>query len=865
MQSQQQSAAGPPSPITPTINVRGDLFSGYQAEAERYDELLQSSGSKRPTWQKFCDLLSLIGVGEFTRRWKHSQRLIYENGISYSAYGDLDNLARPWDLDAMPLLLDESSWNGVAAGLAQRAQVLEMTLADLLGPQRLLSEGVLPHEVLFGHSGFRLPFHGQTPLSGSFLDFYAADLGRAPDGRWWVLADRTDAPSGMGFALENRVVISRMLPEVFRGCKAARLAPFFIKFKEKLQSLAPQRRENPRIAIYTRGPDHPNYFEDAYLARYLGYNLVEGDDLAVRENAVWLKTLDGLRSIDVLLRRPNSEVCDPLEFSDDSQLGVPGLLHSARSGEIAVVNPLGSGLVESPVFMAFLPRLCGFFLKQDLLLPGVASWWCGEPASLERVLANLDQYVLTSAFRLRGEGHVEDKQLHSKSLADQRAMIKANPTQFVAQERLQLSSVPRWKDGTTQAAHLVLRSFAVAHDDSYSVMPGGLARTSDPTANGSQAIPTSLGSKDTWVLSDGPVENVSLLSTRDEQVVIRRTTSDLPSRVADNIYWLGRYIERVDAAARQLRTLVLRLTSETTVGADATARSLLRSLAAQGQIEPAFVLDDIRGRLPDIETALPRQVFDAQQAGSLRNQLDAMFHIASLVRDRMSTDSWRILVHIDQTFCAADQIESLDLTDMLNLLNGLVVDLAAIQGLSVESMTRSHVFRFLDMGRRLERGLQTAELLDSCLLEVQTPGQDLLEAVVEIADSLMTYRARYRANVQLPAVIDLLLTDESNPRSIAYQLLTLQQHVQQLPGNIRRPRYLPHERLILSMLHSVQMLDVVPECEAYAMGERRTLRDLVRSLDSDLQNLSRELSLRYLVHAGPARRMSSAPPFDRPS
>ncbi|WP_197528434.1 circularly permuted type 2 ATP-grasp protein [Aeoliella mucimassa] len=854
--------AGPQPAAVPTASGRGGLFAGYQPHAGRHDELLLASGEVRPTWAKFCSLINPLASGEFTKRWNHSQRLIYENGISYSAYGDLDTSARPWDLDALPLLLDEPEWQQVSAGIAQRALVLQLTLADLLGPQRLLSEGVLPPGMLFGHTGFRLPFHGQAPPNGSFLPFYAVDLGRAPDGRWWVMADRTEAPSGMGFALENRVVISRMLPEAFRGCNVERLAPFFIKFKEKLQSLAPHERENPRIAVYTRGPQHENYFEDAYLARYLGYNLVEGDDLAVRDNTVWLKTLDGLRRIDVLLRRPNSQSCDPLEFSDESQLGVAGLLHSARSGEVAVVNPLGSGLVESPVFMAFLPRLCSFLLKQDLQLPGVASWWCGEPSSLDRVLANLDQYVVISAFRTRGNGHGQEREFNQLPIEKRRELIKANPTKYVAQEKLQLSTTPTWEAGTAKPAHLVLRTFAIESDNNYQVLPGGLARTSAPTGDGLLPVPTSHGSKDAWVQCSQPVEQVSLLATREEPVVIRRTTADLPSRVADNIYWLGRYIERIDAAARQLRTFILRLTSESSVGSDTTARLLLRSLAAQGQIEPGFALDDIRRRLPDIETALPRQVFDRQQPGSLRTQVDSMVHTASLVRDRMSTDSWRIMVHIDQTFCESDPSGSMDLTDMLHLLNSLVADLAAIQGLSVESMTRSHVYRFLDLGRRLERGLQTTELLDSCLVEVANPTQDLMEAVVEIADSLMTYRARYRANVQLPAVIDLLVTDESNPRSIAYQLVTLQQQVEELPGNVRKPSYLPHERLILKMLHSVRMLDVVQVCEAFAMGERQALTELIHSLDRDLQGLSRELSLRYLVHAGPSRRMSTTAPAD---
>ncbi|WP_425399616.1 circularly permuted type 2 ATP-grasp protein [Aeoliella sp.] len=857
MQSQQQSTAGPPtSPSVVTPTGAADLFAGYQAEAGRYDELSLADGGRRATWDKFCQLLNTMGGSEFSRRWEHSQHLIYENGVSYSAYGDPEDNARPWDLDALPMLIDEAEWKHVSAGLAQRAQVLQLALADLLGPQRLIKDGVLPADLLFGHPGFRLPVHGQTPPGGSFLPFYAADLGRSPDGRWWVLADRTEAPSGMGFALENRVVISRMLPDIFRNLNVHRLAPFFIQFKEKVQELAPHGQENPRIAIYTRGPKHENYFEDAYLARYLGYNLVEGDDLAIRENRVWLKTLDGLLPIHVLVRRPNSEACDPLEFSDDSTLGVAGLLNSSRDAEVSVVNPMGSGLVESPAFMAFLPRLCKFFLNQDPILPGVATWWCGEAQSLERVLSNTQQLVVSTAYRSRGTGYDKDKELNSMEPDKLVELIRANPSSYVAQERLKLSTVPTWEQGAAGTAHLVLRSFAVAAGDSYSVLPGGLARTSDAASPSPLAIPASKGSKDAWVLSAEPVEHVTLLSTTEEAVELRRTATDLPSRVADNIFWLGRQIERADASARQLRTFVLRLTSEMASGPSAIPTGLLRALASQGQIEPDFALDDIRPQMPKLEQALPSLVFDRTQVGSIRSVLDNMFRTASLVRDRISTDSWRVLVRIDQTF-RMPQDGMLDLTDLLSMLNRLVVQLAAIEGMCVESMTRSHVFRFLELGRRMERALQSVGLLQSCLIDSPLPSSEVLEALLEIADSVMTYRSRYRASLQLPAVVDLLLTDESNPRSIAYQLGTLERVSQQLPGEDYPAGYLPHERLILSMVHAVRMVDVMGVCEAYSVGEQQRLAELLDSLDRDLKHLSREISLRYLVHAGPSRRMST--------
>ncbi len=864
MQSQQQTSTGTRVGGKPHADPR-DIFGGYSLPPGRYDELLTAAGEFRPAWQQFVGLLKRVGQAEFARRWEHSQRLIHGNGISYSAYGDPEGNARPWDLDAIPFLIGEAEWNQVSAGVAQRAKLLQLVLEDLLGPQRLIKEGVLPAEVLFGHSGFRLPFHERSSIGQSeFLDFYAADLGRDAQGRWWVLADRTEAPSGIGFALENRVVVSRMLPEIFRTCNVQRLAPFFMRLKTRLQCLSPQAQENPRIVIYSRGPDHENYFEDAYLARYLGYNLVEGGDLAVRDDKVWLKTLDGLMQIDVLLRRPNSEMCDPLEFSDESNLGVAGLLRAVHTNHVGVANSLGSGLVESPVFMAFMPRLCSFLLGENLLLPGIASWWCGEEGSLNRVLTNLDQYAISSAYRYRGAGYAQEHQLNKLPVDELRRRIQANPGRYVAQERPALSTIPRWEQGRATQSNLVLRSFALADDDGYTVLPGGLARTSDPSADNPLSIPASRGSKDTWILSSKPVEFLSLLSPTDEAIVLRRTGSDLPSRVADNIYWLGRHIERADAAARQFRTFVLQLTSETSVGTSNVTTTLLRALAAQGLIEPDFALEDIRLSLPGIDSALPRLVFDRSQAGGLRVIVDNMFRTASLVRDRLSPDTWRVLVRIDQQFQAGHQD---DLTDLLSRLNTLIVDLAAIEGMCMESMTRSHVFRFLDLGRRLERALQTTELLQCCLIESTEADTEVLEALLEVADSIMTYRSRYLANLQMPAVLDLLLTDETNPRSIGYQLVTLQQQLEQLPNEDHTAGYLPHERLIFTMVHALRMFDVVQVAEEYSSNKRKKLEELLQSLAQHLQNLSHEVSNRYLVHTSQSRRLTSAavtPPADSP-
>ncbi|MCA9229517.1 MAG: circularly permuted type 2 ATP-grasp protein [Planctomycetales bacterium] len=856
--SQQSSAGSAPLPVGPSPG----FLSGYQSVRTGFNELLTPDGRVRPLWDRFIPMIERLQKGEFERRWRHSQRLIRENGITYSPYGDPDANARPWELDALPLLIHETEWREVSAAIVQRAELLQLVLSDLYGPQRLLKEAVIPPAVLYAHPGFQLAYHGLKPDSALPLHYYAADLARAPDGKWWVLADRSEAPSGIGFALENRIVISRMLPEIYRKCNVRRLAPFFIAFEETLQELAGLHSGVTRAVILSRGPQQECYFEDAYLARYLGHTLVEGADLAFRDGRVYLKTLDGLLPIDVILRRPNSEDCDPLEFSADSSAGVAGLLQAVRSGSVALTNPLGSGLVESPIFMAFMPRLCRFFLQQDLAMPGIATWWCGEPNSLEYVVSRLDRLTITEAYRHRGQKMQPEQDIAQVPPHKLEALIRSDPNRFVAQERLASSVAPLWKGNQLVSARLEVRAFSVAHRSSFKVMEGGLTRTTttDSAVKSDSCAPFGRGCKDTWIVGDQPVEYVSLLTQSESAIELRRVGSDLPSRVADNIFWLGRQIERADAAARLLRTFILQATSETPESRQARLAPLLRALASQGQIDPGYALENMKGGLPDIESAMPQLIFDEHQPSSLRSVLEELSRVASVVRDRLSVDSWRTLVRIDQRFRSMQVASnSLDMTDVLNFVNGLIIDLAAMEGFVMESMTRSHVFRFLDFGRRLERAHQMTALLRSCFVGKHAVTGYLLEAVLEIADSVMTYRSRYLLNLQLAAVLDLLITDETNPRSIAFQLVTLRQHAESLPRHHKEVTLAKHEKLILSMVHSVRMLEIQHFCEPHGSDDQHQLESLLAGLERKLPALSHELANRYLVHTSSTRTWAPKP------
>lgn len=848
----------PNKPVSTSPPSIESIFQGYSPLAGVYDEFLTDSGSARAHSRPFLESLNGIGRKEFSRRWDQAQRLVHENGFAYSGYGAPEDKPRPWELDAVPLLIPAAEWAIVSTGLQQRARLLNLVLQDLYGPQTLLKNGVLPAELILAHPGFLRPYHGQQPPGNTFLHFYAADLARSADGVWWVLADRTEAPSGVGYALENRVVVSRMLPEAFHRCQVTRLAPFFMTAQETLRKLAPNQRENPRVVLLSDGPTSPNYFEDAYLARYLGYTLVEGGDLAVRSGQVMLKTLGGLLQVDVIMRRQNSDACDPLELGSTAGKGVAGLTQAVRSGRVAVANPFGSGLVESAAFMAFMPQLCKALLGEELLMPGVATWWCGQSAGLNHVLKNLEKLVIHPAYRRRGKDGPTRDQLSAMPLAELAETIRANPREFAAQEKVVRSSVPVWRSSLTPA-HMALRAYLVASGDSHAVMPGALARISSELEPLEMSIRKGEGSKDAWVLSEGPVEHVTLLDKPGQSVALRRSGAELPSRVADNIFWLGRQLERAEASARLLRSTARRITGESPSGSVAEIPVLLRCLADQGQIEPGYAVDEMRGQLPPIERVLPRAAFDSFQTACLRSVLDELFRLGSVLRDRVTLDMWRIIHRIDEGFRPTRR-GAMNLSDLLEMTDELMTELAAFNGTITESMTRTQAFLFLELGRRIERSLQILILVKNFFVplpEVQGP---VFETALELADSLMTYRSRYLANLELAPVLDLLLTDETNPRSLAYQFLRISEYVEQLPREQTQPGYTEEQRIAMSLLHSIRMVEIQNVADVHTLGDDQPLVALAENWEAKMPKLSQAISHRYLVHAGTVHQLSEIAP-----
>jgi uncharacterized circularly permuted ATP-grasp superfamily protein/uncharacterized alpha-E superfamily protein len=869
----------------------------------------EAPATPRPHWRPFIDSLQNLGRRELASRWENGRRIIREHGVTYNVYGDPQGMDRPWGLDFVPFLITAEEWSRIETGLIQRSRLFNLILTDIYGgSQRLLRDGFLPPELVYANPGFLRPCRGIHVTSQVYVHLLACDLGRSPDGQWWVLSDRTQAPSGAGYALENRTVVSRILPEEIRDCNVQRLAGFFRQQREMLFNMAPPGRSHPTIVLLTPGPHNETYFEHAYLARHLGFPLIEGADLTVRDRRVFLKTIEGLQPVDVILRRVDDSFCDPLELRGDSFLGVSGLVEATRAGNVTVANALGAGLLESPAFLAFLPNLCRHLLSEELLLPSIATWWCGQAEELHYVTEHLDSLILKSAFgapRLApGSGAAKTRRPGADERARLIQMLQATPREFVAQERVKLSQAPAWADDQLTARSVVVRAYVANGGDSYAVLPGGLTRVSKRPDDLVVSMQSGGGSKDTWVLSNGTASQVvgqaSRLSTGASRPqspggepaqgagetpapLLGQPPPGVPSRAADHLFWLGRYTERLEQLLRLLRC-VLGHVSDAAGGEDSTPSQALAELAAKLGMFPVPVPDlalapalappppdslnnvtkgegaGARARARagpslrddsatnDLSQRMLHLLYDPDEPGGVRELLKRVRLIASAVRDRFSGDTWRILGRLDLD--ARARSRRLPLARATALIHNLVLDLAAFSGMEMENMTRGHGWRFLDLGRRLERGLSLLKLLRAAA-SVESAPVAVLEPVLEIADSVMTYRRQYFSAPRLPGVLDLLLRDESNPRSLIFQVNVLREHATALVGDAEAAAATSDDERIQSLV--TELRSFVPNDLAAKPAEAapEALIPLLSKWSTDLAALSDAVTNRYFSHSVP--------------
>jgi uncharacterized circularly permuted ATP-grasp superfamily protein/uncharacterized alpha-E superfamily protein len=808
-----------------------------------YNEASADGVTPRSHWTGLMDSLRDLGSEELERRWGRAERRIRENGITYNIYGDPLGANRPWRIDVVPFLIAADEWRSIEAGIIQRAKLLSLILEDLYGVQSLLVNGQFPPELLYANPAFLRPLVGVPVPAHSYLHMLAIDLARSPDGQWWVLSDRTQAPSGSGYALENRTIVSGVLPDLFRDSNVLRLAPFFRAQREALTALA--QCNNPRIVLLTPGPLNETYFEHSYMARYLGFSLVEGADLTVRDRCVFLKTVGGLEQVHVILRRVDDSFCDPLELRSDSLLGVPGLVDAIVAGNVRVANALGSGLIETAAIMPFLPGLSRQLTGEKLKLPSVATWWCGQPYALDWVLNHLDSVVVKPAFPSRGMEPVFGAELESGEKGRLTKQLQARPYEYVAQERIALSHAPVWDGGNLRSRSIVLRTYVLNTGNGWTAIPGGLVRVAE--SEGSIVSMQRGGhSKDAWVLSDHPVDMFSMLHPRNEPVALRRDSPGVPSSVADNVFWLGRYVERAESSARIVRCLVSRVhrANQAELGCLIRLHSCLetrQSKLRKTKRKPATSLE--------FEQELVSLISDAKRTDSLVSTLSEVSRVGGSVRERLSSDMVFLIGQLRDAIKSGPGTPFLEYPSMLT---GCLELLSAFSGMERENVSRGLGWLFMSIGRRLERAMH----LTRQLREISTPlgEQDwqLLECLLEVADSSMIYRSRYFTTLQPLAVLDVLFADGTNPRSLDFQLAHLVNLYQQLPRHLSDDLDAMRNALLLLRSFDLQTLSYpLPGATTTAkhLDGLSRLESFLKGLELLLPSWSNNLSSTYFSHA----------------
>jgi len=766
MSSRNHQTRGKP-PAGPSIIADYRLLPGVP------DEMIDPSGAIRPGWDKLMAAFDALGPSELAARVERADQYLRDAGVFYRKYDGAEGKERAWPLAHIPLLINEADWVQISSGLTQRAELLEAIVADIYGSNTLVQEGLLPPELIAQNSEFLRPLVGIRPVSGHYLHFCAFELGRGPDGSWWVLGDRTQAPSGAGFALENRVATTRALSEIYASLNINRLAGFFRGFRDALFNQA--QRDGGRVGILTPGQLNETYFEHAYIARYLGLMLLEGEDLVVEDGQVMVRTVAGLKPVSVLWRRLDASFADPLELRYDSHIGTPGMVEALRAGSISMINALGTGIMETRALAAFMPRLCKHLLGTGLELPEIATWWCGQGAEREFVLDNFDQLMIGPAFSTQLpfddlRGTALGASMTAEQKADLKSRIANDGGAYVGQEPVRLSTAPVYVDGKLEPRPITLRVYAARTDEGWTIMPGGFARVGSTTDTTALAMQRGGQAADVWVLSSKPVEQVSLLPREGEKLV-RNAPGNLPSRAADNLIWLGRYAERCEASVRILRAYNARLAelSKPDLPILTHCAALLETL--------------------DVDAA------EAMPQGLLAS-IDSAVHSAGQIRDRFSPDGWLALTDLQKTAQRfASRIDTGD--DATRAMTVLLRKLAGFSGLVHENMYRFAGWRFLELGRRLERAMQLARIT-GWLTAPEAPDGSV-EMLLEIGDSVMSHRRRYSVTAGALSAVDLLVLDPLNPRSVLFQLADLRDQIEALPGGIDDEQLSPAAKLALEI------------------------------------------------------------------
>jgi uncharacterized circularly permuted ATP-grasp superfamily protein/uncharacterized alpha-E superfamily protein len=818
------------------------MFERYFQNSS-YDEMFDHDKNVRPHWKALKNNLEKIGLEQLLLKQKEIDWRLEDNGVTYNVYNDPGGLNRPWKLDPIPFILEEEEWKKIEAGLKQRCRLFNLLLQDIYGEQRSIKEGIIPMEVIYAHGGFMREMHGMNMSLG----IYAADMARGPDGKIWIISDRTQAPSGLGYAIENRLTMNSTMQDMFEGISIQRLYDFFETFKSVFQNNS--RSFDSLNVLLSPGAHNETYFEHAYLSSFLGLTLVQGQDLLTKDGALWLKSLKGLRRIDSVLRRVDESYCDPLELRPDSQLGVAGLVQVLRSEGVKMLNPIGSGVLENLGLNPFMPHLSRYFLDEDLILPQISTWWCGQPQEQQYVLENLNRLIIKTIDRM-GEKHTYiGKQLNEQELKALVDEIRLQPHRYVGQEEIEFASCPTLVKESIEPRKAVIRAYAIAHKGEYTLMSGALVRVG--TSTDSLVVSNQLGgsSKDLWVL--GESESIPLSPIFHSNAAVENSLGNIPSLRAENLFWLGRYLMRAIITARMIRSTLKFTTNASRFDHASTSQTremLTKALTHVTMTYPGF-LDDEKSVLVFEEIASIS--FDPSRVGSLAQILMMLSNTNTYAKSILPLEASRIFERMGREWNQFSAEEKPYPRFIIHNLDKLLMQLMAYKELIQESLFADQGSVLYEIGGRIERSL----LLISKARALLTPAHDplseyeILETLLSTCESLNAYRARYRSSYEMRNIIEFLILDINFPKSLISEIEGLMKILPQLP-KFKNTTYLSRyeepifEAFSAIRLSKIETLAVLPE-NGYIRSE---LDALLSNLSDRLLSASSELSKTYFAH-----------------
>jgi len=830
-----------------------NILNMYAMGIVSYDEMLSDKRNISEKWRQIMRNLVQYDSKEMSERQKEIQRLVLENGITYNVYGDPQGENRPWELNPLPFVIDENEWDTIEKGLIQRAELMNLILNDLYSERTLLSKGVMPTDLLYNLSGFVKQCVNTLDVTKNNLTIYAVDIARGPDKRWWVIKDSTQAPSGIGYALENRMTLGSVFPELMDNVQIRKISGFYQSLNETLYQLSSRKNENPRIALLTPGPYNETYFEHSYLSSFFRYVLVQGGDLLVQNGSVWLKTLKGLKRVDVLLRRVDDVFCDPLELLDYSQLGISGLLDAVRRKNISVVNPLGSGVLENPALISFLPGIAKHFLNESLILPSIATWWCGQKLERKYVLENIHQLVIKNIRFKSRQNTIFADSLSENQLKELKYNIIKNPEYYVAQEKVDFSTTPVWEGSRIEPRFSIVRCFVLCGQGKYTVMPGGLTRT--VLQKGNLMVSNQMGgvSQDTFILAKKSDIATKLTVYSQDSEPISTDLDSIPSRLAENLYWTGRYALRALVSARYIRTALKCITEygiSENKDKELSLTIILQTLTQITMSYPGFLDEKNKEIFANPGKEIFSLIFDNNRSGGLFFTLSALKNSSDAVKNIWSTDTRRMIDVIENLRKNHNYIDYRHTREMIVFLDQIITKLIAFMALIKESVTREQGRILYDIGMRLEQAIHITSKIRSAFTSVndETVENAVIEAVLISHESLNIFRNSYRL-FKVQPFIELLLLDVNFPSSLAFQLDFLQKRIQFLPKKKKNYQLSEIEKFIVEAFTKLRLTDTAILCQIEENSiVRNNLEDFL-SLQTDiLFNISQELSKNFFVH-----------------